>query len=199
MWSWVGVWGLSAGEGMCVKGCVWGVFQQSQRWWVQGTEPEESHQWCQASGWRDPDCVSQLRAAVGLKEVHGLTHHSQSPPKISSSEKFTVLRVNSGMKQNTTASMHSFDSHCNLRICAVMAFLGLLFALHLSGKFCACRADFLLVWARSELRKHMLLAVLSLAVHLYLLCLISIYCIILIHNVKRTETCFTLNSVVIEV
>lgn len=153
---------------------VRGVFQQSQRWWVQGTEPEERRRWCQASGWQDPDCVSQLCAAVVLKEVHGLTHHSQSPPKISPTEKFTVLGVNSGMKQNIAASMHSFNGHCNLRICAFMAFL--VFALRLTGEFCACRADFLLVWARSELRKHVLLAVWNtLVVHLHLLSLISIF------------------------
>lgn len=138
--------------------CLWAVFQQTQRWWVQGTEPEESRRWRQVFGRRDPDCVSQLRAAVGPKEVHGLTHHSQSPPKISPNEKVTVLGVNSGMKQNIAPSSHSFYDHCNLRICAFMAFFGLLFAPRLN--FVLHRADFVLVWVRSEFKDHMLLAVL---------------------------------------
>lgn len=117
MCSWVGVWALSAGQGG--EGCLWGVFQQSQKRWVQGTEPEESRRWRQASGWRDPDCVSQLRAAVGLEEARGFLHtvpypHPEPPP----AETFAVLGVNSGVKQNITASTHSFDGYCNLRICA---------------------------------------------------------------------------------
>lgn len=119
---------------------------------ARGKPPMMSSLWV-AESW----LCFPAHAAVGLKEVHGFTHHSQSPPKISPTEKFTILGVNSGMKQNIAASMHSCDGHCNLRICAFMAFfwdgrLGGLFALRLSCEFCAWRTDFLLVWARSEFR-----------------------------------------------
>lgn len=40
------------------------------------------------------------------------------PPPPPPAETFAVLGVNSGVKQNITASTHSFDGYCNLRICA---------------------------------------------------------------------------------
>lgn len=49
------------------------------------------------------------------------THRTLSPPRTPPpppppAETFAVLGVNSGVKQNITASTHSFDGYCNLRI-----------------------------------------------------------------------------------